>query len=164
MSGRKLFMLLLVATSAGCTHTVALGHPGTGGYYDAVSQSLAGRPVEVRTENETLAPLLNVELAGDSLFGLYPHGGGRRAVPLREIVEINGGKDHRDGAIHGLRLGALIGAAAGFLTSMSSEEGCYTSPCPGTTAYVLESAAAGAMWGVVVGSIRGNRIRYVVGR
>ena len=39
--------------------------------------------------------------------------------------------------------GALIGAGLGMLSSLSPQERCNVTPCPGTSAYVIQMAASG---------------------
>ena len=83
---------------------------------------------------------------------------------MENVLEIRGGKDRRGGALYGLKIGALIGAGMGLLSSFSAAEACYVEPCPGTSSYLIQMAAGGALWGVTIGAIRGNRIQYVITR
>ena len=109
-------------------------------------------------------PLFNVELSSDSLFGVYRSGYGTQAISMEDVLEIKGGKDRRGGALYGLKIGALIGAGMGLLSSFTPEEACYVEPCPGTSGYLIQIAASGALSGVAIGAIRGNRIQFVITR
>ena len=157
------FTLATLVALGGCTHAVALNRTATVDEYRAVSRTLAAKEAEVVTRDGLLYPLFNIEFSRDSLFGVWI-GNGSRAISMRDVLEIKGGRDREDGARHGLKIGALIGAGMGFLSSLSPDETCYVAPCPGTTAYVIQMAVSGALWGVVIGAIRGNRIQYVVTR
>jgi hypothetical protein len=129
-----------------------------------VSRTLAARDAEVRTRDGRLYPLFNVELSSDSLLGVYRGGNGTQAISMEDVLEIKGSKDHRGGALYGLKIGALIGAGMGLLSSFSVEDTCYVQPCPGTSGYLMQMAAGGALWGLTIGAIRGNRIQYVITR
>ena len=161
---RRAYVLILVIVAAlgGCTHTVALGRPATADEYRAVSRALAAEDAEVLTRYGRRYPLFNVELSSDSLFGVYRNGYGTQAISMADVLEIRGGKDRGGGALRGLKIGALIGAGMGLLSSFSSEAPCRVEPCPGSSAYVIQMAAGGAVWGVTIGAIRGNRIQYVI--
>lgn len=105
-----------------------------------------------------------MELSSDSLFGVYRSGYGTQAISMQDVLQIKGRKDRAGGALYGLKIGAVIGAAMGLLSSFSPQEACHVKPCPGTSGYLIQMAASGALWGVTIGAILGNRIQYVITR
>ena len=143
---------------------MALSQAATADEHRVVSRALAAKDAEVLTRNGRLYRLYNVELSSDSLFGVYRTGNGTQAISMEDVLEIEGGKDRGGGALYGLKIGALIGAGMGLLSSFSPEKACHMNPCPGTSGYLIQMAASGALWGVTIGAIRGNRVRYVITR
>ena len=154
-----LFLALILGSGA-CTQSRVINRPGTAVEPFQINQSLAGRDAEVRMRNGQLFALYSVELKSDSLFGVAKFGDGSVTQPLSSVLEIRTGKDRWGGGLVGSAIGAGIGALIGFAGYSEAEQGYY-----GTRGeFAANMAVGGALWGVIIGAIRGNRTKYMVER
>jgi hypothetical protein len=158
---RGALLIAVVLTAAtGCTTTKVIQSTASPAAQAEVNARLASRNADVRTTNGQAYTLYNVQLQGDSVVGMSPFGGGPGLFTIEEVFEIKTSKDRTAGGVVGALIGAGVGVAMG-LASYSSREQCYV--CT-KGEYTGVMTVGGAMWGVLIGAIRGNRTKYTIVR
>ncbi len=150
----------LVLCSGACTSAKVIHRPGTVTQYREINRALAGRDAELRTRTGQLYSLYSLEVEADSIFGVTRYGDGSQTLPLANVLEIRTGKDRTGGAIRGAVIGGAIGVVLG-LAAYSTRESCFD--CS-RGEFGLQMAVGGALWGIIIGAIRGDRTKYIVER
>jgi hypothetical protein len=153
----------LVLCSGACTSSRVINRPGTVTQHQEVNRDLSGRNAELRMRTGELYSLYSLEVEEDSVFGVLRYGNGSQRVPLADVLEIRTGKDRMSGGIRGAAIGGAVGLVLGFVgySPQATRDSC---PGCSRSEFGVQMTIGGALWGVMIGAIQGDRIRYVVGR
>jgi len=146
-------LICLALLAAGCTTTTVLPAQAPQGAYRAANDRLAGSNSQVRTTDGGLFELYHVQIRADSVLGLSPFGGPGRQFASGEVFEIRSDKDRTRGALIGGAIGAGLGLI--FVAAATQDAAQRTGQEP-----VAGYALGTIVWGVIIGAIRGNRVRY----
>ena len=146
-------IMLIAMSLQGCTHTVLLSATAPQSSYDRVNDRLAGQTVKVRLDSGGLFELYNVQFGADSARWLSPTEG-RVAQPAQALLSAE-----IKSASRGMLDGALIGTLFGVGIGLLAENGNTYDGCEGSC--VVQMAAGGAIWGVIIGAVRKSTLRVV---
>ena len=151
-------VIFFAVLGGGCTTTQLLPPQAPQVAYREANEKLAGRNAQVRTRDGGLFELYSVEITADSVRGFSPFGGAGSQFAIGEVFEIRTDKDRTRGGLVGGAIGAGIGLILILVAAVDDSP-----PTQGEWP-AAGGAIASAVWGAVIGAIRGSRTRYNLGR
>jgi hypothetical protein len=157
---RILVGVLLPALAMGCSHTIRLGSQAPPERWQRAQRRLEGRRVEVVLRDGRRFRADDVEVSPEAVVWWEAGSGTRHSAPPGDVEAVCY-RERGRGALEGLGLGALVGAAGGFVyfaVAATSECEELLPLCLLLAPYgAILGAPVGAIGGLVIGAVRGSQ-------